>query len=58
MSMFVAGTRGVPLAQETLRVVRWMLPEVTITEDIREKLCQKLSNVWVQPSYPSRAICS
>jgi glycosyltransferase involved in cell wall biosynthesis len=38
---------GVALAQETLRVVRWLLAEVTITEDIREKLCQKLSNVWV-----------
>jgi glycosyltransferase involved in cell wall biosynthesis len=40
-------TGGVALAQETLRVVRWLLAEVTITEDIREKLCQKLSNVWV-----------
>jgi hypothetical protein len=38
---------GVALAQETLRVVRWLLAEVTITEDIREKLCQKLSDVWV-----------
>jgi glycosyltransferase involved in cell wall biosynthesis len=38
--------RGV-LAQESLRVVRWMLDQVTITDAARAKLCQTLSDLWV-----------
>ncbi len=32
---------------ETLRVIRWILGQVTHTEDAREKLCQTLSGLWV-----------
>jgi glycosyltransferase involved in cell wall biosynthesis len=35
------------IAHETLRVIRWMLSEVTITEEIHERLCLKLADVWV-----------
>jgi glycosyltransferase involved in cell wall biosynthesis len=32
---------------EVLQVIRWILAQVTHTEDVREKLCETLSGYWV-----------
>lgn len=36
------------VAKESLRVVRWLLDQVTITDAARGRLCQTLSELWVQ----------
>jgi glycosyltransferase involved in cell wall biosynthesis len=36
-------------AEESLYVVRWLLDQLSVSDTSREKLCQRLSDLWIAP---------